>query len=222
MAPAAPLPFAYLVFLTLTRCITFVKVTCADSRPMWLSLAPPAGPAGQWERGSSGSWHPLSGRCVRTHPDKGGASGQAVGACMPGGAMCWPVSATFRLYSRDGPHIPAPGSILVWLAAPCCGVHSGLLKGMAHPKGTMVQTVPCPMSPLHSPALGPGVAGWRVQGAQCGVCSPVKYSWCSRAAGCLTSVRLGCAGCVGGPLRTPRYTSWGFCHNRHLTGMHCS
>ena len=52
----------------------------------------------------------------------GGPSGRAVGVCMPRGAMRWSVVALFRVYSRDWPCVPAPGSILVRWVAPRCGV----------------------------------------------------------------------------------------------------
>ena len=49
--PAAPIPLAYLALFTLSQWIMFLKVTCADGRPMKLSVAPPAGRAGTWVRG---------------------------------------------------------------------------------------------------------------------------------------------------------------------------
>ena len=54
VAPAAPIFLAYLALFSLSQWITFLKVTFADGRPMWVSLGSPAGPAGIRVRGSSG------------------------------------------------------------------------------------------------------------------------------------------------------------------------
>ena len=100
----------------------------------------------------------------------GGARNLAVGVCTPRGAMRWPVLAVFWVYLRDGRNVPAPGSISVWLAA---ALTFGPFKGVPDANGTVEETVLLPVGPLRPPALGHGAAGWRVQGAPRGVCSPV-------------------------------------------------
>ena len=166
--PAAPIPLAYLTLFTLSQWITFLKVTCADGHPMYLFLASPAGPAGIWVCVLSCCRHPLLGLLCLSPSGQGGPSSRAVGMCTPCSAMRWSIAALFGLYPRDGPHVPAPGSISVWRAAPLSGIDTRASQGVPHPKGMVMGTAPWTMGPL----VPSGSWSW-AQGARCGVCSPV-------------------------------------------------
>ena len=67
-------------------------------------------------------------------PGQGGPSGWAVAMWTPRSTMRWSVVALLRVYPRDVPHVPAPGSIWVWQAAPRRGFDTGALQGVAPPK----------------------------------------------------------------------------------------
>ena len=49
--------------------------------------------------------------------------------------MRWSIVALFQVYSRDRAHVPAPGSISVWWAAPRRGVDIRASHGGAPPEG---------------------------------------------------------------------------------------
>ena len=67
--------------------------------------------------------------------DEPGPAASFLGMCSPRGAMRWSAAGLFRLYPLGGPHVPAPGSISVWRAAPRRGIDILASQGGASPEG---------------------------------------------------------------------------------------
>ena len=172
MGLVAPIPLAYLALFTPSQRITFLKVTCADGRPMLLCLAPPARPAAHGCVVHRVPGTPFSGAVSGLTQTRGGARGRAPGVCTPRGEMRWSVSACFGSTRAMGPMSPRLGAFR------CGGLRLAVAltfrprKGVPHPEGTVIETVPWPVGLLYPPVLGHGAAGWRGHGARCGVCSP--------------------------------------------------
>ena len=66
---------------------------------------------------------------------QGGPSGRVLGMCTPRGAMRWSAAGLCRLYPLSGPHVPTPGSMSVWRAAPRHGIDIPASQGAAPPGG---------------------------------------------------------------------------------------